>query len=91
MNADWRTSYGKCGADYGRCNPSHNRKFLYCDIANSECTDDTSVKTNNDYYDAYPEVACTSNDIFNYFIVEILIRCRKKIYETLINYSLIFK
>ena len=68
MNADWRTSYGKCGADYGRCNPSHNSKFLYCDIANSECTDDTSVKTNNDYYDAYPEVACTSNNIFNNFI-----------------------
>jgi len=60
MNADWRTSYGKCGADYGRCNPSHNSKFLYCDIPNSECTDDASVKTFNDYYDAYPEVACTT-------------------------------
>ena len=65
MNADWRTSYGKCGSGYGRCNPSHNSKFLYCDIANSECTDDASVKTFNDYYDAYPEVACTSNGIFD--------------------------
>jgi len=60
MNADFRNDYGKCGADYGRCNPSHNSKFLYCDIPNSECHNDASLRTTNDYYDAYPENACTT-------------------------------
>ena len=63
MNQDYKTDYGKCGEDYGRCNPAHSSKFLYCDLSTNECHNDLAMSTAqaNDYYDAYPLDACTSN------------------------------
>jgi len=62
MNQDYKTDYGKCGEDYGRCNPAHSSKFLYCDLSTNECHNDLAMKTAqaNDYYDAYPLDACTT-------------------------------
>jgi len=62
MNQDYKTDYGKCGEEYGRCNPAHSSKFLYCDLSTNECHNDLAMSTAqaNDYYDAYPVDACTT-------------------------------